>query len=151
MHVKHALNGLAVLAITLGGLCPAGAGASPQRITHTVTADDHPRQTAGARQVLDLVTQRVKPSFAPQGHGHVRVERQAFSVGRVSARSDESIPGKLPEQGIPGEIYRVENLLPDGSIQTWEFTWVEPSSGHGGGWDVTGYTYKKGNDPVNQQ
>jgi len=116
-----------------------------------VTTDAYPMQTASARQVLDWVAQRVKPSFAPQGYGNVQVERRAFSVGRASARADESIPGKLPEQGIPGEIYRVENLLPDGSIQTWEFTWVEPSSGHGGGWDVTGYSYKKGNDPVNQQ
>ncbi len=149
--MKHALNGLAVLAIALGGLFPAAASAPSQRITHTVTSDAYPMQTAGARQVLDWVTQRVKPSFAPQGYGNVQVERQAVSVGRASARSDESIPGKLPEQGVPGEIYRVENLLPDGSLQTWEFTWVEPSSGHGGGWDVTGYTYKKGNDPVNQQ
>jgi hypothetical protein len=60
------------------------------------------------------------------GYGNVQVERRAFSVGRASARADESIPGKLPEQGIPGEIYRVENLLPDGSLQTWEFTWGNP-------------------------
>lgn len=149
--MKYALNGFAVLAIALGGLFPAAASASSPRITHTVTTDAYPMKTAGAREVLDWVTQRVKPTFAPQGYGSVQVERRAFSVGGASARSDGSIPGKLPEQGIPGEIYRVENLLPDGSIQTWEFTWVEPSSGHGGGWDVTGYSYKKGNDPVNQQ
>ncbi len=116
-----------------------------------MTSDAYAMQTAGARQLLDWVAQRVKPSFAPQGYGNVQVEQRAFSVGRASARSDESIPGMLPEQRFPGEIYRVENLLPDGSLQTWEFTWVEPPSGHGGGWDVTGYTYNKGNDPVNQQ
>ncbi|KMU61308.1 hypothetical protein STRNTR1_3778 [Stenotrophomonas maltophilia] len=149
--MKHALTGCAVLAIALGGLVAPDARASSQRITHTVTSDALAMHTQGARQVLDWVAQRVKPTFAPQGYGNVQVERRAFSVGRASARSDGSIPGKLPEQGIPGEICRVENLLPDGSLQTWEFTWVEPSSGHGGGWDVTGYTYKKGNDPVNQQ
>lgn len=146
--MKYAVNGLAALMLTSAALLAPEAGAAPSRITHTVTSEEFPMQTAGARQVLDWVAQRVKPSFAPQGYGTVQVERQAFSLGLASARSDDSIPGKLPDEGIPGEIYRVENLLPDGSIQTWEFTWTEPSSGHGGGWEVTGYTYKKGNDPV---
>ena len=147
--MKHAFIGSAVLVMALGTLLAAGASASSQRITHTVTSDAFAMQTTGARQVLDLVAQRVRPSFAPQGYGHVQVERRAVSVGRAAARSDESIPGKLPEQGLPGEIYRVENLLPDGSTQSWEFTWVQPSSGHGGGWEITAYTYKKGNDPEN--
>ena len=69
--MKHALNGFAVLAIALGGLSPAAANASSQRITHTVTTDAYPMQTASARQVLDWVAQRVKPSFAPQGYGNV--------------------------------------------------------------------------------
>ena len=129
--------------------CFAAASAPSQRITHTVTSDAYPMQTAGARQVLDWVAQRVKPSF-PQGYGNVQVERQAVSVGRASARSDESIPGKLPDQGIPGEIYRVENLLPDGSIQT---------GIHLGGALIRPWRrlernrlhLQEGNDPVNQQ
>ena len=123
--MKHALNGLAVLAIALGGLIPAAASASSQRITHTVTTDAYPMQTASARQVLDWVAQRVKPSF-PAGLRQRAGGTACILGGRASARADGSIPGKLPEQGIPGEIYRVENLLPDGSIQTWEFTWWNP-------------------------
>ena len=76
--MKHALNGFAVLAIALGGLFPAAANASSQRITHTVTTDAYPMQTASARQVLDWVAQRVKPSFAPQGYGN--------EIGRASCR-----------------------------------------------------------------
>ena len=89
--MKHALNGLAVLAIALGGLIPAAASASSQRITHTVTTDAYPMQTAGAREVLDWVAQRVKPTFAQGwqrtgGTAGVLRRRRVCTLGRIDSR-----------------------------------------------------------------
>lgn len=149
--MNRRINGVAAVAIALATLLPAAASAASPRITHTVVSEEFARQSAGARQVLEWVSQHVRPSFAPLGLGTVQVEHSTVSVGRVSARSSDTIPGKLPAEGIPGEIYRVENILPDGSVQSWEFTWMAPSTGHGGGWSVTSYTFKTGSDPVVQQ
>ena len=151
MLMKCRINGLVALTIALATIVPTVATAASPRITHTVVSEEFSKQSIDARHVLEWVTQNVRPAFAPLGYGTVHVEHSVISVGRASASYNDSIPGKLPTEGVPGEIYRVENILPDGSVQSWEFTWVAPSSGHGGGWSVTGYTYKKGSDPVEQQ
>jgi len=80
------------------------------------------------------------------GRGTVTTERmQLFADGLSNALSSmPQPPGRLPERGIPGEVYKVENTLPDGTFQSWTYRWVQPRTGHGGGWNLTGYEYRKG-------
>ncbi len=142
------------LMIALAYLPSASVATNPQRITHTLTIDELPEKTADARNILDWVEDHAPASFAPLGYGRVHVERSALSPLHSSAdnaRTESGPPGKLPDSGVSGEIYKVENIFPDGSIQSWEFKWVEPSTGHGGRWDLIAYSYRKGNDPVNVQ
>ncbi|WP_312316028.1 hypothetical protein [Stenotrophomonas sp.] len=113
-------------------------------VNHTWAADESEGQ-----QVLAWVSTHA-PRFPPlRGASVVAVERiQHFPV---SQRNTPMPPNGLPDSGYPGEVYSVENTLPDGTMQSWTFQWSEPSTGHGGGWELTGYSYKKGNDPVNIQ
>ena len=113
-------------------------------VNHTWAADQNEGQ-----QVLAWVSQHA-PRFPPlSGASVVSVERiQHFPL---TQRNTPAPPGGLPDSGYPGEVYSVENTLPDGTMQSWTFQWTEPSTGHGGGWEMTGYSYKKGNDPINIQ
>ncbi|MGE6332175.1 hypothetical protein [Stenotrophomonas sp. NPDC077659] len=142
------------LMIALASLTTTSAASSPLRIIHTVTIDELPMHTADARSALEWVKRHAPASFAPFGFGKVSVERGAFSSphGRtMTAQASSDLPGKLPDSGVPGEVYKVENVFPDGTIQTWEFRWVQPSTGHGGGWEVIAYSFRQGSDPVNAQ
>ena len=138
----------ATLALVLAASATTVAGAkAPSNATvvvnHTWAAD----QSEG-RKVLAWVSTHA-PRFPPLGAGAVAVERiQHFPL---TQRTTPALPGGLPDSGYPGEVYTVENTLPDGTMQSWTFQWTEPSTGHGGGWEMTGYSYKKGNDPLNIQ
>ncbi|MBO1746609.1 hypothetical protein LMF57_01335 [Stenotrophomonas sp. SI-NJAU-1] len=149
--MKQLIHRTLLLSVGVACLASTSAWAAPQRVTYAVTNDELALHQPEARDVLTWVGRHVRPSFAPLGAGTVHVERSAFSSGAVARMSDPSPPGKLPDSGYPGEQYKVENTLPDGTYQSWEFRWVEPSSGHGGGWEMTGYQFKRGNDPVEIQ
>ncbi len=60
-------------------------------------------------------------------------------------------PNGLPDTGQPGEILKVESILPDGSTQSWEYRWEAPSTGHGAGWVFVAYSVRIGRDPVEIQ
>lgn len=139
----------ATLALVLAASAAGVAGAkAPSNATvvvnHTWAAD----QSEG-QKVLAWVSMHA-PRFPPlSGSGVVSVETvQHFPL---TQRTPPAPPGGLPDSGYPGEVYSVENTLPDGTMQSWTFQWTEPSTGHGGGWEMTGYSYKKGDDPLNIQ
>ncbi len=104
---------------------------------------------AEGRRVLDWVAAH-SPDRTPIGrNGRVMVEqvRKFARTGRSSSETSAP-PGGLPDKGSQGEEYNVENTLPDGTTQTWSYRWTEPSTGHGGRWEMVGYSYRKGDDPL---
>ncbi|MCF7750392.1 hypothetical protein KQ945_06515 [Bacillus subtilis subsp. subtilis] len=158
--MKHATLGRAALALTLiaGGLAtPLMTQASDTRTTFVVVNESYKAGNAQGRAVLDWIT-RHWPDYAPIGrNGEVRLERLTHAstpvAAPVASQSPDlpAPPGKLPDSGAPGEILRMENILPDGTTQTWEFRWVQPSSGHGGHWSTAAYSIRFPMDPVNVQ
>lgn len=134
-----------VLAASVTRVAVAKAPSSATVVVNHIWAAD---QSEG-RKVLAWVSQHA-PRFQPlSGASVVSAERiQHFPL---TQRNTPTPPGGLPDSGYPGEVYSVENTLPDGTMQSWTFQWTEPSTGHGGRWQMTGYEYKKGNDPLNIQ
>lgn len=134
--------------IALALALPASSAVAQAHSTATtVTHHSWKAEHAQGRAVLAWVAAHA-PDFAPIGQqGVVSVERvQHFAL---TAQTRTSPPGGLPEKGLPGEEYSVQNTLPDGTVQSWTFQWTEPSTGHGGSWVIIGYEYKHGNDPLN--
>lgn len=140
-----------VLALA-GAVASSVVDAAPQRTTLILVNETYPGGSAEGRIILDWVATR-SPDRLPIGRqGVVSIERtRHFSGASRSASDSPTPPGGLPDKGYPGEEYNVENTLPDGTRQSWSYRWVEPSSGHGGSWDLIGYSFRKGNDPVEIQ
>lgn len=138
-------------------LCVAGVLAMPEHVdaaahTTVVTSHTYASGDPAAGHILDWIAAR-SPSRQPLArNGVVSVERmQYFPASSTRSSDSPTPPGGLPDKGHPGEEYNVENTLPDGTAQSWSYRWVEPSTGHGGGWDLVGYSFRKGNDPVEIQ
>jgi hypothetical protein len=138
------------LAVAGGFAMPVNVDATPH--TTVVTSHTYASGDPAAGSILDWIAARSPDRRPLARNGVVSVERMQHFRG-LSARSSDSPtpPGGLPDKGSPGEEYNVENNLPDGTAQTWSYRWVEPSTGHGGGWDLVGYSFRKGNDPVDIQ
>lgn len=137
-----------VLALA-GTMASSAVDAAPQRTTFIRVSDTYPGGSAEAQSILDWVAAR-SPDRQPTGRqGVVSIERIEHFSGASRPTADSSTPpGGLLEKGYPGEEYQVESTLPDGTRQSWGYRWVEPSSGHGGRWDLTGYSFRKGGDSV---
>lgn len=146
-HMKSALVTLliALLSSTGTSSTASAAGSSPHLSTVVVSTRTYASEDAHAAELLDWIA-TVSPDHAPMGRGTVTTERmQLFADGLSNTLSSTpQPPGRLPERGIPGEEYKVENTLPDGTFQSWSYRWVQPRTGHGGGWSLTGYEYRKG-------
>lgn len=142
-----------ILPAALGLLLAAGAVSSaasstPSNATVVVNHAWESHQSE-AQKVLAWISVHA-PQFPPISGG-VTVSVRRIQHFPLTQRNTPTPPGGLPDSGYPGEVYSVENTLPDGTMQSWTFQWTEPSTGHGGHWVMTGYAYKKGDDPLNIQ
>lgn len=138
---------LLAMCLTTAGIASLSSAASASGTTVMVISHTYQAEQVEGARILDWIAAR-SPDRAPIGrNGVVTVERMSHFIGAIRSASDTPLPpGGLPETGYPGGQYNVENTLPDGTRQSWSYRWVEPSSGHGGRWDLTGYTYRMGHD-----
>ncbi len=159
MAMKHARPGSKALVLSLiisSFGAPLMAQASIDETTLVVVNSSYKAGNLTGQSILDWIS-RHSPDYPPIGrNGEVSLERmmQTNRLGPLVPSQSPSLPGppgKLPESGAPGEILRMENLLPDGTTQTWEFRWVQPSTGHGGYWATAAYSIRFPIDPVNAQ
>ncbi|MGV6494256.1 hypothetical protein ACTUVK_000883 [Stenotrophomonas rhizophila] len=155
-HARLAGNVLALCVIVIGSATPSMAHSSINGTTLVVVNQTYPAGHPQGQSILDWVTRHAS-DYAPRGrNGEVRLERMNHSnpAGPLAPAQSSDLPGppgKLPEQGAPGEILRMENILPDGTTQTWEFRWIQPSTGHDGYWATAAYSIRLPLDPVNIQ
>lgn len=140
----------AALTVFIAGTPASSAHADTRSPTIVVVNQSWEAHEAEGLRVLDWVAAH-SPDRSPIGrNGRVTVEQlKKFARTRRSSSETSAPPGGLPEKGSQGEEYNVENTLPDGTTQTWSYRWTEPSTGHGGRWEMVGYSYRKGDDPLN--
>ncbi|WP_457319020.1 hypothetical protein [Stenotrophomonas sp. P5_B8] len=138
---------LLAMCLTTAGIASLSSAASASGTTVMVISHIYQAEQVEGARILDWIAAR-SPDRVPIGrNGVVTVERMSHFIGAIRSASDTPLPpGGLPETGHPGGQHKVENTLPDGTRQSWSYRWVEPSSGHGGRWDLTGYTYRMGHD-----
>jgi len=107
---------------------------------HTYVAGD----TQGGR-ILDWIATH-SPDRPPLArHGAVVVESKQYVPGSPVSIS---APDSVPQKGHPGDAYSVKSAFADGTTQTWDYRWVVPPAGEGGGWGLVGYAYRKESAPV---
>lgn len=140
---------VAAFAFAIAGTSASTAHAATGSPTIVVINQSWEAREAEGGKVLDWVAAQ-SPDRMPLGrNGWVTVERvKKFARTARSSSETPAPPGGLPERGTQGEEYNVENTLPDGTTQTWSYRWTQPSTGHGGRWEMVGYSFRKGNDPL---
>lgn len=154
--MKHALL-LAAMSLACGStvLASQPACAAHARTAVVVLDETYPASDPRAAGILRWISTR-SPQYAPleTSTAKIRLERTFVATGGraaqvAAANGDAPLPPTgLPDTGQPGEILKVESILPDGSTQSWEYRWEAPASGHGGGWVFVAYSVRIGQDPV---
>lgn len=146
-----------VMSIAAGSalLAPQNAFAANDRTAIVVLNETYEAGDQNGTRILQWISIN-SPNHTPiKGNAKVRVERMTFAKGDRAVRAvgaDAGAPlppNGLPDTGQPGEIYKVESILPDGTTQSWEYRWESTSSGHGASWVFVAYAVRIGGvDPV---
>jgi hypothetical protein len=149
--MKNGTPSIVVIALSLAIAVTSASTTHASTVSPTIVVINQSWEAdeAEGRRVLDWVASH-SPDRAPIGRNGVVTVERVRKLARAHRSSSETPtpPGGLPEKGSQGEEYNVENTLPDGTSQSWSYRWTEPSTGHGGYWDMVGYSYRKGNDPL---
>lgn len=136
-------------------LAPQSAFAANDSTAVVVLHETYAAGDQDGTRILQWISLK-SPDYTPiKGNAEVRVERMTFAKGSRAVRAataragTPSPPNGLPDTGQPGEVYKVESILPDGTTQSWEYRWESTSSGHGESWVFVAYAVRIGGvDPV---
>lgn len=142
MHVRKLAVGIALSLCFSVGPAMTAAEAAPLKAGTTIQSrTEYSANSSESASVFAWLEAR-SPEHAPlTPPGKITVTVKRIGQGMATRSGSDGPPVPLPSSGNQGEEITVTNRQPDGTIETWAYTWIDS------GWVLVEYHYKSGYNP----